>query len=219
VDVFTGIIEEVGSIQELQLGAQGAVITVRTQHCAEDLKIGDSVAVNGVCLTATRIGSGSFLADISAETLRISSLRQLRQGNRVNLERALKVGDRLGGHIMQGHVDGVGRYVSKIKSGDGWNVSFDFPNELERYLVYKGSISVNGISLTIASLSKGLFSVAVIPHTFEVTNLSQLGAGDLVNLEVDILGKYFERFFQLGLTQNENSAPRLTSDYLKEQGF
>ncbi len=217
--MFTGIIEEVGLIQELRFASQGAVITVSAEKCTTGLKIGDSIAVNGVCLTATRIGSGFFLADISAETLRISSFKQLKQGNRVNLERALMVGDRLGGHIMQGHVDGVGRLVSKARSGEGWEVTFDFPRELERYMVYKGSISVNGISLTLASLSKGLFSVAVIPHTFEATNLNLLMAGDLVNLEVDILGKYFERFFQLGITSNERGGARMTPEYLKEQGF
>jgi riboflavin synthase len=217
--VFTGIIEEVGVIQELRLGSEGAVVTVAAAQCTTGLKIGDSIAVNGVCLTATRIESSHFLADISAETLRISSFKQLKQGSRVNLERALMVGDRLGGHIMQGHVDGVGRLISKVRSGDGWEISFDFPREIERYLVYKGSISVNGISLTIASLSKGVFSVAVIPHTFESTNLNRLAAGDLVNLEVDILGKYIERFFQLGIQQTEKGASGLTSEYLKEQGF
>jgi riboflavin synthase len=217
--VFTGIIEEVGGLQELRNGTRGAVVNVAATKCISDLKIGDSIAVNGVCLTATHIGATNFLADISQETLRISSFSQLKQGARVNLERALKVGDRLGGHIMQGHVDGVGRLVSRERSGDGWEVFFGFPRELERYLVYKGSISVNGISLTIASLSGGVFSVAVIPHTFESTNLSQLTSGNLVNLEVDILGKYFERFFQLGIQQNEKGGSRLTSEYLKEQGF
>jgi riboflavin synthase len=217
--VFTGIIEEVGIIQELRFLSQGASITVGAERSANGLKIGDSIAVNGVCLTATRIGSGFFVCDISAETLRISTFKLMKQGSRVNLERSLMVGDRLGGHFVQGHVDGVGRLISKTASGEGFEVSFDFPRELERYLVYKGSISVNGISLTIASLSRGIFSVAVIPHTFESTNLSQLIIGDIVNLEVDILGKYFERFFQLGLKQNERSGSKVTSDYLKEQGF
>ncbi len=128
------------------------------------------------------------------------------------------LGDRLGGHFVQGHVDGVGRLVSKNRSGEGWEMSFDFPPELERYLVYKGSITVNGISLTLSSLGKNTFSVAVIPHTLESTNLNQLGIGDLVNLETDILGKYFERFFQLGLIQRENSS-KMTVEYLKDQGF
>ena len=217
--MFTGIIEEVGTIQDLRLLAQGAIITVGAERSTPGLKIGDSIAVNGVCLTATRVGAGFFLSDISAETLKISTFKQTKQGSRVNLERSLMVGDRLGGHFVQGHVDGVGRLISRTRSGEGFEVSFDFPRELERYLVYKGSIAVNGISLTISSLVRGIFSVAVIPHTFESTNLGQLIIGDPVNLEVDILGKYFERFFQLGLQRDERSGSKLTSDYLKDQGF
>jgi riboflavin synthase len=217
--VFTGIIEEVGAIKELRFMSQGATISVAAGLVLSGLKTGDSVAVNGVCLTATHIGSDYFLCDISSETLRISNFKQAKQGSKVNLERSLMVGDRLGGHFVQGHVDGVGRLISKTTSGEGYEISFDFPRELERYLVYKGSISVNGISLTIASLQKGWFSVAVIPHTFDSTNLNQLMNGDIVNLEVDILGKYFERFFQLGLRQNEKSGSGITQDYLKNQGF
>lgn len=217
--MFTGIIEEVGILQELRFLSQGATITVGAERSTNGLKIGDSIAVNGVCLTATRIGAGFFVCDISAETLRISTFKQTKPGSCVNLERSLMVGDRLGGHFVQGHVDGVGRLISKTSSGEGFEVSFDFPRELDRYLVYKGSISVNGISLTISSLSRGMFSVAVIPHTFESTNLSQLIIGNLVNLEVDILGKYFERFFQLGLKQNEGSGSKVTSEYLKDQGY
>jgi riboflavin synthase len=218
-NVFTGIIEEMGRIQELRFLSQGAIITVGAGLVAADLKIGDSISVNGVCLTATRIGAGFFVCDISAETLRISSFKHAKQGSCVNLERSLRVGDRLGGHFVQGHVDGIGRLISKTASGEGFEMSFDFPRELERYMVYKGSLAVNGISLTISSLSKGIFSVAVIPHTFESTNLNQLIISDLVNLEVDILGKYFERFFQLGLRQTERNTSRITSEYLKDQGF
>jgi riboflavin synthase len=217
--VFTGIIEEVGVIKDLRFLSQGATITIGAELVPADLKIGDSISVNGVCLTATRIGAGFFLCDISAETLRISAFKKAKQGSRVNLERSLKVGDRLGGHFVLGHVDAIGRMVTTRASGEGFEMSFDFPRELERYLVYKGSVAVNGISLTISSLSTGVFSVAVIPHTFESTNLKQLIVGDPVNLEVDILGKYFERFFQLGLKQNEKSGLGLTSEYLKDQGF
>jgi riboflavin synthase len=217
--VFTGIVEEVGIIQELRSMSQGATVTVRAAKVSLGLKIGDSISVNGVCLTAIRVGTEFFVSDISAETLRISSFNQAKQGSRINLERSLMVGDRLGGHFVQGHVDGVGHLVAKVASGQGFEMSFEFPRELERYLVYKGSISVNGISLTISSLSRGIFTVAVIPHTFESTNLNQLTIGDPVNLEVDILGKYFERFFQLGLKENERNAGKLTSEYLKDQGY
>jgi riboflavin synthase len=217
--VFTGIIEETGLIQDLRFMPQGATITVGAGLVAYDLKIGDSISVNGVCLTATRVGAGFFICDISAETLRISNFKHAKQGTRINLERSLRIGDRLGGHFVQGHVDGIGRFIFKTSSGEGFDMSFDFPRELERYLVYKGSIAVNGISLTISSLSRGTFSVAVIPHTFESTNLNGLIVGDVVNLEVDILGKYFERFFQLGLKQGGGSASGITSEYLKNQGF
>jgi riboflavin synthase len=129
------------------------------------------------------------------------------------------VGDRLGGHFVLGHVDGVGRLISKAPSGPGFVVTFGYPKELDRYLVYKGSIAINGISLTIASLEQTAFSVAVIPHTFEATNLRELNGGDPVNLEVDVLGRYFERFFQLGLLRREGASSGLTSDYLRNQGF
>ena len=217
--MFTGIIEEVGVIQDLRLISEGATIAVAAKAVSSGLKIGDSVSVNGVCLTATRVGTEFFICDISAETLRRSNLKQAKQGAKVNLERSLMVGDRLGGHFVQGHIDDIGKLVAKTASGEGFEMSFEFPRALERYMVYKGSIAVNGISLTIFSLEKALFSVSVIPHTYESTNLSQLRIGDPVNLEVDVLGKYFERFFQLGLSQNEKAGSALTAEYLKSQGF
>jgi riboflavin synthase len=226
--VFTGIVEEVGTIRELRFQAAGAAVTVAAKAILPGVAVGDSIAVNGVCLTATRILSDAFVCDISEETLRRSAFRQIKPGARVNLERALEAGGRLGGHIMQGHVDDVGRMISRTPSGGGFEISFDFPRALERYLVYKGSVAVNGISLTIATLGRETFSVAVIPHTLTVTNLGELHPGDSVNLEVDILGKYFERYFQLGLLDLSGApglAPsskpesKLTVDYLKEQGF
>jgi len=217
--VFTGIIEELGVIQELRIAAEGAKITIAARQVLSGLKIGDSVSVNGVCLTATQLLSGSFLCDISAETLRLSNFRSAKPGARVNLERSLMIGDRLGGHFVLGHVDGIGRLISNTASGMGFVTTFSYPKELERYLVYKGSIAINGISLTIAALEQSAFSVAVIPHTFESTNLRELNAGDPINLEVDVLGRYFERFFQLGLLRREKPASGLTSEYLKNQGF
>ena len=217
--MFTGIIEEIGVIQEIRFVSEGAILTVAAKEILPGLKIGDSISINGVCLTVTSFNSNSFQCDVSAETLQRSNFRQAKQGRRVNLERALAVGARLGGHFVLGHVDGVGRMMSRTASGAGFVMTFSFPRELERYLVYKGSISVNGISLTIASLEPAVFSVAVIPHTYESTNLRELSSGEAVNLEVDILGKYFERFFQLGLTPRDKAGSGLTSDYLKSQGF
>jgi riboflavin synthase len=217
--VFTGIIEEIGIIQELRFKNEGAIIGIAANAVPPSLKIGDSVSVNGVCLTATSIGTSLFVCDISAETLRLSSFKQSKPGMKVNLERSLIFGDRLGGHFVQGHVDGVGKFRARVPSGEAFDMSFEFPRELERYLVYKGSIAVNGISLTISLLEQSSFSVAVIPHTLESTTLGQLKQGDPVNLEVDVLGKYFERFFQLGIVRDDKPASKLTPEYLKSQGF
>jgi riboflavin synthase len=217
--VFTGIIEETGVIRDLRFIAEGAIIAIASKIIPTGLKIGDSVSINGVCLTATSVEADSFFCDISSETLQRSTFPKAKKGAMVNLERSLMVGDRLGGHFVLGHVDDVARLAGKISSGEGYELSFDFPQRLERYLVHKGSIAVNGISLTIASLGKASFSVAVIPHTYRSTNLNQLMIGDAVNLEVDILGKYFERFFQLGVPQGSEAESKLTLDYLKTQGF
>jgi riboflavin synthase len=217
--VFTGIIEEVGQIKDLRFSSNGAVVTVASKIVSAGLKTGDSISINGVCLTATGIGTDFFTCDISSETLQHTTFQKPQRGAGINLERALLVGDRLGGHFVLGHVDDTGRLAGRTPVGEGFEMSFDFPQKLERYLVHKGSIAVNGISLTIASLGKGTFSVAVIPHTYKSTNLSQLTIGDPVNLEVDILGKYFERFFQLGLPQGSNTGTKLTSEYFKGQGF
>jgi len=224
--MFTGIVEEIGTIRELRFQAEGAAITVAAKAILPGVAIGDSIAVNGVCLTAVRLLPDAFICDISEETLRRSAFSKARIGARVNLERALAANGRLGGHIMQGHVDDVGRMLSRMPSGGGFEISFSFPRALERYLVYKGSIAVNGISLTIAALGKDTFSAAVIPHTLSATNLGELAPGDPVNLETDILGKYFERYFQLGLTENpgnpnesRESQSKWTVEYLREQGF
>ncbi len=217
--MFTGIVEEVGSIRELRIGSEGAEVTVACPRLAPAVRIGDSVAVNGVCLTATGVAADRFTCDISAETLRRTALGKARAGSRVNLERALEAGGRLGGHFVQGHVDDVGRFLARTPSGQGFEISFGYPGDLARYLVYKGSIAVDGISLTISGLRQGDFTVSVIPHTLKETTLAALGPGDAVNLEVDILGKYFERYFQLGLFGNAGGAARITADYLKDQGF
>lgn len=215
--MFTGIIEEVGRIEAFQMGGRGASIRVGANCIPARLKAGDSVAVNGVCLTAIDANATSFVCELSDETLRRTALARAGEGTAVNLERPVMVGSRLGGHFVLGHADGVGKMLVSKPSATGVEMTFAFPRELDRYLVFKGSIAVDGISLTIASLEETYFSVAVIPHTLENTNLKCLRSGSPVNLEVDILGKYFERFFQLGLLENISS--RITADYLKEQGF
>lgn len=209
--MFTGIIEEIGRIRTIRRGYQGTSLVVTATRIAPSLKIGESVAVNGVCLTTTQQRADTFSCDLSSETLSRSSLKQAKEGMYVNLERPLQVGGRLGGHMVQGHVDGMSNLVSSAKSGEGQVMEFSFPRELERYLVHKGSIAVDGISLTIASLDRQSFKVAVIPHTIQATNLQYLKIGDPVNLEVDLLGKYFERFFQLGLSESRPPRSAISS--------
>ncbi len=215
--MFTGIIEETGRIESLRLALQGATLRISSKTLAPALKPGDSIAVNGVCLTVTVCDDTTFVSDLSAETLERTSFAQAREGTTVNLERSLLVGSRLGGHFVLGHVDSVGRLLDSKSVGPGVEMRFGFPRDIDRYLVYKGSIAVDGISLTISSLEDRSFSVSVVPHTLRNTNLQSLRTGDAVNLEVDILGKYFERFCKLGLVSVGRA--EITVDYLKEQGF
>lgn len=191
--MFTGIIEELGTVESFVATEGGAKMIVAASVVTSDSKDGDSIAVNGVCLTALEITPASFAADLSQETLDRSTLGRLKSGSRVNLERAVTPTTRLGGHMVQGHVDGRGTFVSATEHGDFWTVRIGFPPELARYLVHKGSVSVEGISLTIAALGDDHFDIAVIPKTWELTNLSTLRAGDAVNLEVDVIAKYVER--------------------------
>jgi riboflavin synthase len=191
--MFTGIIEELGTIESLAQHAGGAKIVVSAKLVVSDAADGDSIAVNGVCLTALDVTPGSFSADLSQETLDRSTLGRLSIGSRVNLERAVTPSTRLGGHIVQGHVDARGEFISAENNGDFWTVRIGFPQEVSRYLVHKGSVSVEGISLTIATLDDASFDIAVIPKTWELTNLSTLKPGDAVNIEVDVIAKYVER--------------------------
>jgi riboflavin synthase len=194
--MFTGIVEEVGTIRRLTKNTNGARLTVAAQTILSDARLGDSIAVNGVCLTVVETSADTFAADLSAETLQRTSLKQAAVGTRVNLERALLPTTRLGGHIMQGHVDATGQFIHAHPMGEGWTVRIGFPTALARYIVEKGSIAVDGISLTVAALGEAWFEIAVIPHTWRMTNLSSLRSGDTVNLEVDIIAKYVERMMQ-----------------------
>ena len=191
--MFTGIIEELGTIESFEAHEGGARMTVGAKLVTSDATNGDSIAVNGVCLTALDITPNSFSADLSQETLDRSTLGRLEIGSRVNLERAVTPSTRLGGHIVQGHVDARGEFISAEEHGDFWTLRIGFPREISRYLVHKGSVSVEGISLTIAKLSDEHFDIAIIPKTWEMTNLSTLEAGDPVNLEVDVIAKYVEK--------------------------
>jgi riboflavin synthase len=191
--VFTGIIEELGRIASLEKLEQGMRLNIACSLVTSGARDGDSIAVNGVCLTALNVTGNSFSADVSPETLDRSTLGSLSVGSPVNLERAVTPQTRLGGHIVQGHVDGRGTFVGARDEGDFWTVTIGFSPELARYFVEKGSVSVEGISLTIARLHDDSFDIAVIPKTWSVTNLSSLKPGDAVNLEVDVIAKYVER--------------------------
>jgi len=191
--MFTGIIEELGSVSSFQVRESGARILIAATLVTSDIEEGDSIAVNGVCLTALDVGRDGFAADVSQETLDRSTLGTLTSGSRINLERSVTPASRLGGHIVQGHVDGRGTFISAIPEGEFFTARIGFPPELARYFVHKGSVAVEGISLTIASLDDTTFDIAVIPKTWQLTNLSTLHAGDHVNLEADVIAKYVER--------------------------
>jgi riboflavin synthase len=214
--VFTGIIEELGKVASFEKHPGGAWIKISARVVTKDSIEGDSIAVNGVCLTALDVAPDSFAADVSDETLKRSTLGRLNAGAKVNLERAVTPSTRLGGHIVQGHVDSTGKFLQAEKQGDFWTVRIGFPPEISRYLIYKGSIAVEGISLTIAGLTDDYFEIAVIPKTWELTNLSGLKAGDAVNLEVDMIAKYVERI----LSHRETKKPEsITIEKLKNLGY
>ena len=191
--MFTGIIEELGRVASIEFDGDNARIFIAANVVTDGTKNGDSISVNGVCLTALDVKEDSFSADVSRETLDRSTLGSLTTDSPVNLERAVTPETRLGGHIVQGHVDGRGTFISATQDGDFWTVRIGFPPEFARYLVYKGSVAVEGISLTVASLDDEHFDIAVIPKTWELTNLSSLKPGDAVNLEADVIAKYVER--------------------------
>lgn len=213
--MFTGIVEETGVIAAVEPRGSGARLRVEARVVTEDLREGDSICVSGVCLTAVDISSGAFFADISRETMERTTLGDARPGFPVNLERALAAGGRLGGHIVQGHVDGIGVVRAMEDRGGDWWMEVEAPPELARYLVYKGSVAVDGISLTVARVSGSVFAVAVIPHTWRNTTLRSTRPGMRVNIETDILAKYVERL----LSRMETAPEKLTVEKLRELGY
>jgi riboflavin synthase len=217
--MFTGIIEELGSIRRITTAREGARIEVSARIVTREIRRGDSIAVNGVCLTVVDLGSDWLAADISAETLRRTSLSSMQSGTRVNLERPLMPSSRFGGHIVQGHVDGTGKFAGAHAEGDGWIVRIEFPADLARYIVEKGSITVDGISLTVATLGEEWFEIAIIPHTWKVTNLSALERGSVVNLEVDVIAKYVERMMQAHIKYPGEPGRGLTIEKLGSMGY
>ncbi len=198
--MFTGLIEDVGEVMTVEWVVDGQRLVVASS-LAGDLSVGESVATNGVCLTVVAREGDTWAAEVSPETLRVTALATLRPGSLVNLERSLAVGDRLGGHIVQGHVDATGRIETVREEGDFRRLTVSFPDMLAPYFIEKGSVAMDGISLTVASLGAGSFDVQIVPHTWAHTNLSSAVAGTLVNLECDIVGKYVLRGLSLGYTR------------------
>lgn len=214
--MFTGIIEEQGQIRSVSLGGKSGSISIKAEKVLEGTKIGDSIAVNGVCLTAVSIQKDGFTADVMAETVRRSNLGHLRPGDKVNLERAMAAGGRFGGHIVSGHIDGTGTIVSLRKEENAVWVGIKTEPEIMRLVIEKGSICIDGISLTVAAVGTDNFQVSVIPHTGEETTLLKKQPGDMINLENDIIGKYVERLMGLREAENSRSRDGLTMDQLKE---
>lgn len=215
--MFTGIIEEIGVLKEVRKGARSSVLNIQGSVIFDDLRIGDSVAVNGVCLTAASLFSNTFQADVMHETLDRSSLGDLRPGAPVNLERAVSAGGRFGGHIVSGHIDGVGTVKSIQKDDNAIWYTIAAENSILRYIVEKGSIAVDGISLTVAAVTSSDFSLSAIPHTVKSTILSYKKAGDTVNLENDLVGKYIEKLIYS--TPERNRADGITKEFLTKFGY
>ena len=218
--MFTGLIQETGQVasvqrRPMQRGNEVTRITVAAAHVPSELASGDSVAVSGVCLTAVEIGEQRFAADLAQETINRTSLGRLQKGSLVNLELPARAQDRLGGHIVQGHVDGVGQLLrlDKIENGEDWRLAVKIPTGLAKYVVAQGSITVEGISLTVAEIEDDQLEIAIIPHTYQATNLHTLHPGDPLNIEVDVLAKYAEKI------SREKGSPKLSVADLIKQGF
>ncbi|MBY0755879.1 riboflavin synthase [Clostridium sardiniense] len=217
--MFTGIIEEIGEIQSIKKGDKSSRLLIKANKVLKDTKIGDSISTNGVCLTVTSISSNSFEADVMAETLRKSNLGDLKKLNKVNLERALSIKSRLGGHIVSGHIDGVGKIVDFTKEDNAVWITIKAPTEILKYVVLKGSIAIDGVSLTVAYVDDEIFKVSIIPHTGEETILLNKKTGETVNLECDVIGKYVEKLLKLDDKKTEVKENTITEDFLKNNGF
>jgi len=214
--MFTGIVEEIGKIEKTTPIAGGLSLKISTKKIIEDIRVNDSICVDGVCLTVTEISNSSFLVDAVGATLEKTTFKEVRQNDLVNLERSVRMSDRLGGHLVQGHVNGVGKISDLQKLGENYLLRIKVPAELEKYMIKEGSIAISGISLTIADLIKNEISISIIPHTWQNTNLNTKKINDSVNIEVDILAKYVEKL----LTNDySNSDKNITTGWLKGLGY
>ena len=215
--MFTGLIEDIGTVRELRSCGSSVQLQVATRLPAEEIKLGDSIAVNGICLTVVQYGSGFFVADVSPETLNCSNLSNVTPGSEVNLERALQLSGRLGGHLVSGHVDGIGRVIERHDDARSVRFTIEAPAELARYIAMKGSITVDGTSLTVNQVNGAQFELNIVPHTMQETIMGSYQAGTQVNLEVDLIARYLERLM-LGEKAAEKGST-ITESFLRETGF
>lgn len=217
--MFTGIIEEIGTIKSINSTGISSQLCISANKILEDTKIGDSIAVNGVCLTVTSIKSNLFTADVMAETLRRSNLGSLVPQSKVNLERAMPANGRFGGHIVSGHIDGTGTIVETKPEGNAVWIKINCSDNLLKYIIHKGSITIDGISLTVAKVTDSDFSVSIIPHTAANTTLLQKKSGDVVNLENDVVGKYIEKLLSFQKIDEQKPQSKITEEFLRQNGF
>lgn len=215
--MFTGLVEELGKVKQITRGAKSVRLTVAGSKVLADIKIGDSIAVNGTCLTVVDFSRDWFTADVMPETVDRTVLAGLRPGDTVNLERTLRLGDRLGGHIVSGHIDGVGQILAKEQNDNAVIVKIGAGQNIMRYIIAQGSIAIDGTSLTVVNFGSDWFTVSLIPHTAELTTVGLKKAGDQVNLEADVIGKYVEKL--LGLKQDVKPADKITHGFLEQHGF
>lgn len=213
--MFTGLVEEIGVVESVISNSTFAKIKIRAEKIMDDIKLGDSVSTNGVCLTVTEYSSNSFTVDVMPESMRRSNLKDLKNGSLVNLERAMKSGDRFGGHIVSGHIDGTGDIKSIVAEGNAHWLEIEAPSDIMKYVVFKGSITIDGTSLTVADEGPRSFKVSIIPLTKEETTLLKKKVGDQVNLECDLVGKYISKF----ISQNESPKRGIDENFLRESGF
>lgn len=217
--MFTGIIEEIGTIKSINSTGISSQLCISANTILEDTKIGDSIAVNGVCLTVTSIKSNLFTADVMAETLRRSNLGSLIPQSKINLERAMPANGRFGGHIVSGHIDGTGTIVETKPEGNAVWIKINCSSNLLKYIIHKGSITIDGISLTVAKVTDSDFSVSIIPHTAANTTLLQKKSGDVVNLENDVVGKYIEKLLSFQKIDEQKPQSKITEEFLRQNGF
>jgi riboflavin synthase len=219
--MFTGIIEEIGLVSSVQRTGDSFVLTIEAKHILDDIHLGDSIAINGVCLTVTSFSRNHFSVDVMPETVKATSLNIVRRGSKVNLERAMAAGGRFGGHFVSGHIDGTGCIISKKQVENAVYYEIEADPETLKYVILKGSIAIDGTSLTVFGVSENRFTISIIPHTLSETILGLKGPGDIVNLECDMIGKYVGHFLT-GLAagkQNKKSISGVTAQFLEENGF